>query len=41
MMALKPVVYAMPARPIMALPPMMDAHTVAVSTKGPRVLPAT
>ena len=39
MMALKPLEYATPARPIRPLPPMMVAQTVAISTSGPKERP--
>lgn len=39
MMALKPLEYATPARPIRPLPPMMVAQTVAIRTSGPKERP--
>ena len=39
MIALKPLEYATPARPIRPLPPMIVAQTVAISTRGPNDLP--
>ena len=39
MMALKPLEYATPARPIRPLPPMIVAQTVAIRTSGPNERP--
>ena len=41
MIAMKPPEYALPARPIRPLPPMIVAQTVAISTSGPNERPAT
>ena len=40
MIALKPLEYATPARPMRPLPPMIVAQTVAIRTSGPNDLPA-
>ena len=39
MMALEPLEYATPARPMRPLPPMIVAQTVAIRTSGPNERP--